>query len=211
LDLLDVLVSRGSITPEDQSEYKTQLRRAGYFFVPVNGDELAHHLDASTVKDDKVIETAELKAIRENVLRVRMSTWLQLPKEAPWLDTSLRVFIRVLKSLWRADSDLSSARARSDWIMNQIDVRGWAHSLGYENGDNLVKFGRGAYILMVLSPPADAPQEVKDEYWIWVEDRVLAPIKEQYPDLYSWIVEWQRRQIAEMANMDLTKGVRNDE
>ena len=59
---------------------------------------------------------------------------------------------------------------------------------------------------MVLLPPVDTPQKVKDEYWSWVEDRVLAPIKEQYPDLYCWIVEWQRRQTTEMADTDLTEG-----
>jgi hypothetical protein len=90
--------------------------------------------------------------------------------------------------------------------MDQIDVRGWAHSLGGENADNIVKTGRGAHILMVLSLPADAPPEAKDEYWRWVEDRVLVPIKEQFPDLYSWIVEWQRGQIAAMADFDLTEG-----
>lgn len=206
LDLMDALVSNGSITPQERLEYRTLLRRAGYFFVPVSDDELACHLNASTVKDAKVIETAELKAIRENILRARMSTWLQLPKEAPWLDTSLKVFIRVLKGLWKAAVDFSSMRARSDWIIDQVDLRGWAHSLGGENGDNIVKTGRGAYILMVLTPPADVPRDVKDEYWSWVEDRVLVPIKEQYPDLYFWIVNWQRRQIAEMADMDLTEG-----
>ncbi len=205
LDLIDALVSNGYITPEGRLEYRTLLRRGGYFFVPVSDDELAGHLNASTVKDNKVIETAELKAIRENILRVRMSTWLQLPKEAPWLDMSLKVFIRVLKGLWRADADFSIVCARSDWIMDQVDVRGWAHSLGGEIGNNIIKTGRGAHILMVLTPPADASRDVKDEYWSWVEDRVLAPIKEQYPELYSWIVEWQRRQIAEIADMDLTE------
>jgi hypothetical protein len=211
LDLLDALASTDSKTPEDHLEYRTLLRRAGYFFVPVSDDELARHLDASMVKDDKVIETAELKAIRENILRVRMSNWLQLPKEVPWLHTLLKVFIRVLKGLWRADANFSSVRARSDWIMDQIDVRGWAHSFGGKNGDNLVKVGRGAHILLVLSPPADVPPEIKDEYLSWIEDRILAPIKEQYPDLYSWIIEWQRRQVADMADMDLTEGGGNDE
>ena len=70
----------------------------------------------------------------------------------------------------------------------------------------MVKIGRGAQILSLLSPSADAPPEVKDEYWSWIEDRVLAPIEEQYPDLYSWIIEWQRRQVADMADMDLTEG-----
>lgn len=206
LDLIDALASAGSITPDDRLEYRTLLRRAGYFFVPVNDDELAHHLNASTVKDDKVIETAELKAIRENILRVRMSDWLQLPKEAPWLDTTLKVFIRVLKSLWRAGADLSSVTARSNWIVDQVDIRGWAHSFGAENGDTIVKTGRGAYILMLLTPPAHAPHDVKDGYWSWVEGKVLAPVKEQYPALYAWIVECEKRQISRMADMELTEG-----
>ena len=134
-----------------------------------------------------------------------MSTWLQLPKEALWLDMSLKVFIRVLKDLWRANADLSGVRIRSDWIINQVDVRGWAQSLGGENGNNFVKTGRGAHILMVLTPPLNAPRDVKEEYWNWIEDSVLTPIKEQNPDLYSWIVDFYRRHIAEIADMDLAE------
>jgi len=206
LDLLDALVSTGSITAEDRLEYRTLLRRAGYCFVPVSDYELVHHLNASTVKDNKVIETAELKAIRENILRVRMSTWLQLPKEAPWLDALLKTFIRVLKGLWRNEADISGIRVRSYWIMSQIDVRGWAHSFGSEAGESIVKTGRGDYIMMLLLPPTEAPREIKDEYWNWIEEMVLAAIKEQYPDLYSWIIESYRRQIADLADMDLPEG-----
>jgi hypothetical protein len=211
LDLLDHLVSADSITPEERMEYRTLLRRAGYSFIPVSEDELSCHLEASPVMDGKVIETAELKAIRETVLRIRMTSWLQLPMEAPWLDSFLKSFVLVLKGVWRTDADLSSVRARANWIMDQVDLRGWAQTFGGEKGDALVKIGRGAYILMLLSPPTDAPAVVKDAYWSWIEERVLAPIKEQYPDLYSWIVDWQRRQIADAANTDLSKEVRNEE
>ena len=211
LDLLDELVSAGSMTPEDRSEYRTRLRRAGYFFVPVSEDELITHLANSTVEEGKVVETAELKAIRENILRVRMSDWLQLPKEAPWLTTILIVFIRVLKSLWRADADPSKVMARSNWIMDQVDIRGWVHSLEAEHGDHIVRTGRGEHILMLLRPPFDAPQDVEDEYWSWVEDRILTPIKEQDPDLYTWIVEQERSRIAEMADMELTEGGQHDD
>ena len=211
LDLLDELVSAGSITPEDQLEHRTRLRRAGYFFVPVSEDELNAHLANSTVEEGNVIETAELKAIRENILQVRMSGWLQLPQEAPWLTTVLTVFIRVLKSMWRAGADLCSATAHSNWIMDQVDIRGWVHSFEAEHGDHIVRTGRGEHILMLLSPPLDAPQDVKDAYWSWVEDRVLAPIKEQYPDLYAWLVEQERRRIAEMADMELTEGEQHND
>ena len=44
-----------------------------------------------------------------------------------------------------------------------------------------------------------------------VEDKVLAPIKEQYPEFYSWIVDWKRRQIQEMVDMELTERMQRDE
>lgn len=206
LDLLDALVSAGSLAPNERLEYRTMLRRAGYLLIPISEDELAGHLKASSVKGDKIIETAELKAIRENILCVRMSDWLQLPKEAPWIDGIFKVFIRVLKSLWKDGADLPTVTVLSNWIVDQIDVRGWAHSFEPEKWDNAVITGRGAHVQMLLSPPSDVPQEVKDAYWSWVEDRILAPIQEQFPNLYSWITEWHRMMISKMADMELTDG-----
>ncbi|QLH38132.1 MAG: HNH endonuclease [Defluviicoccus sp.] len=206
LDLLDAMVAHDLISFDDYFECRTLLRRAGYFFIPVRGDELARHLNASSVVEGKVIETAELKAIRENLLCIRMSNWLQLPKEALWLDSTLKAFIRVLKSLWNPGADPSSVTALSDWIVDQIDVRGWAHRMDSEAGDDIVKMGPGAHILMLLTPPIDVPVDVIDAYWEWVEERVLAPIKEQFPELYAGIIDWERRQIADMADMDLIEG-----
>lgn len=206
LDLLDALAATGTITTEDRLEYRTLLRRAGYLFIPVSDYELAHHIDASAVRDNKVIETAELKAIRENILCVRMSTRLQLPKEAYWLDALLKTFILVLKGLWKSDTDFSSIRIRSNWIIDQMDIRGWAHSLGNDAGDSLIKNGRGAHILSLISPPNDVSVEIKCEYWYWIEDILLSLIKAQHPDLYTWIIEWHRREVAEMVDMDLPEG-----
>lgn len=211
LDVIDTLVSIGSIMKEERLEFRNKLRRAGYFFVPIGEDELAGHLIASIIKDDKVVEIAELKAIRENILRVRMSTWLQLPQELPWLDTSLKVFIRVLQRLWKTNADLSGARVRSNWILNQFDVRGWAHRLEKESGYDFVKIGRAAYILLLLAPLIDTPQEIKEEYWSWIEEKILAPIKEQFPSIYSWIIDWYKKEISKAADMDLTEGEKHDE
>ncbi len=211
LDLIDTLTSTNSLTAEERLESRTQLRQAGYIFVPVSEDELAHHLDACTIKDGKVDETAKLKAIRENILHVRMGNWLQLPEEAHWLVELQRTFVQVLKDQWKAGADFSIAQARSDWIRAQIDIRGWAHSYGTEGGANIVKIGRSAHIMALLIPPVEEPQQIKDEYWNWVENRILAPIKEQYPDLYLELVEWHRRWIAETADMDLIEGRGNDE
>ena len=205
LDLLDALASAGAISTDDRFECRARLRRAGYFFVPVEDDELAWHLTASAVNDNQLSETAELKAIRENFLRVRMTDYLQVPREAPWLVSTFQVFIRVLKSLWKDGADLPSVRIRSNWLVGQVDVRGWAHRFGPEKGDNLAKTGQAANITMLLAPPRDAPEMVKDAYWDWLEGRVLRPIKEQFPDLYASIVDFSRRQVAEISETKLAE------
>ena len=133
-----------------------------------------------------------------------MGDWLQLPKEAPWLDTTLKVFIRVLQGVWKEAADLSIVRARSDWLVDQIDLRGWAHCFGPENRDTIVSTGRGPQVLSLFMLPPGAPDEVKDAYWSWMEDRVLVPLKEQYPDLYAVIVEWTRREVVKLSQMDLS-------
>lgn len=206
LDVLDALVASGVLSDDDRLEHRTRLRRAGYFFVPVNVDELEECLRGSTVARGRVVETAELKAIRESVLRVRMSDWLQLPQEAPWLDGTLKAFIRVLRNQWADGADLDEITARSNWLFEQIDIRGWAHSLDPENADAVVRVGRAVHILLLLAPLTDVQQSIVDAYWNWVEERILAPLQEQFPDVYEWIVDRQRNVVTQMAETHFSDG-----
>lgn len=205
LDLLDFLVAADVISNEDRLEYRTRLRRGGYFFVPVSREELDLFLRSTDIVDGEVVETAELKAIRESVLRVRMSGWLQLPNEAPWLDGTLKAFIHVLRNLWEDGAVIDEVTARSNWLADQVDIRGWAHSVGPENADKIVRIGRGAHLLLLLRPPVGVQQSIVATYWNWVEKRILAPVKEQFPNLYAWLVEWHRKQIAEMTETKLSE------
>ena len=116
------------------------------------------------------------------------------------------MFTLVLKSLWTADADLEKVRFSSDWILEQTDIRGWAYSLGSEAGDDLVNTGWGAHIMGLLSPPPlDVPQQIQDEYWKWIEERVLVPIQDYFPELYDWIVEWQRLEIPRLVEVGLKR------
>jgi len=206
LDLLDALVAADLLSDDNLLEHRTRLRRAGYFFVPVSVEELERCLRESTIANGEVVETAELKAIRESVLRVRMSDWLQLPKEAPWLDGTLKVFVHVLKKLWKDEAHIEEITARSNWLVDQIDLRGWAHSFVPENADNIVRIGRAKHILLLLMPLTDVQQRVVDAYWKWVEERVLAPMQEQFPKVYEWLVGWHRNFVVKMAESEFSEG-----
>lgn len=198
LDLLDTLVEVGEISMEERLEHRTRLRRAGYIFIPVSAEELTLCLNASEVRDGRVLENAELKSLRESIVSVRMSNWLQFSIEAHWLESVFQAILRVLKSLWVNSLDLSDVIARSNWLVDQIDMRGWAHTLGTENGDNMVRTGRGLHILTLLAPPENVTQEMKEAYWKWIENRILVPTREQFPDLFESMIEYQKNQIADV-------------
>ena len=205
LDVLDGLGASGVINERARLEYRTRLRQAGYFFVPLTEDELVKHLDASPVENGDVIETAELKAIKENILQVRMSTWLQLPGEKHWLETMQQTCHCVLKGLWREGTDFAIARARSDWVLDLMDLRGWAHAFGKEDAHNIVGTGRAVSIFLILQPPMDVSDEVKCMYWAWVEEKVLAPLKEKNPDVFRDLVESYKRNISHVVDKSMTE------
>jgi hypothetical protein len=149
LDLLDALVDCNVLSDDDRLEYRTQLRQAGYFFVPVNEKELERCLKESSVNNGTLQETAELKAIRESVLCARMRDWLQLPEEAPWLDGMQKAFIYTLKKLWTDEADFDEVEIRSNWLLDQIDIRGWAHRIAQDNADDFVRIGYANFILLL--------------------------------------------------------------
>jgi hypothetical protein len=200
LDLVDALVAAGSINNDDRIEHRTRLRQAGYVFISVDQNELKKCLLESDVVEGRVIETAELKAIRESVLKVRMSGFLQLSEEEAWLHSALEAFVHVLRGLWIDVPDYSEIIARSNWLVNLIDIRGWAHCLAPDSVDYVIQRGPAAFVYFLLPPPTDASQTVLDAYWIWLEETFLEPIQEQFPEQYSQIVDYHRRLIGEMAD-----------
>ena len=189
LDVLDMLTSARTISPADRLTHRTRLRRAGFFFVPVEREELSSHLRNARVVDEHIVETAELAAVRESLLMVRMSDCLRLPDELPWLAATMEAFADALQDLWREGLDIPELRARSDWILYQIDPRGWTHCLPLDSSNRSMEGDRAQQLIRLLLPPPEVSAEVKAKYWEWIEDRRLKPIQETEPTLYSWLVE----------------------
>ena len=71
----------------------------------------------------------------------------------------------------------------------------------------ILKASRGGLILVLLLPPADAPQDIRDAYMDWAEERILVPYKELYPDLFAWIVANYKSRISEFANQEQIEGL----
>lgn len=195
--------------PHEFSEYVTTLRRAGYCFVPLRVDELVDLLKTANVVDGAIVETAELKAIRENLLLARLTGSLQWPKEKAWLDNLAFVFIEVIRSQWQDDIDAEVAAGKSSWLSAQFDIRDWASQYGKaeEPGSANVRF-RG-FVLALSLLNTNVQLKTKQRYWEWHTKTLLEPLKEQQPVAYAELVE-QIRSVIIAGSKGSNNGVGDD-
>jgi pimeloyl-ACP methyl ester carboxylesterase len=188
LDLLDDLASKRIISQDFLFGHRTYLRQGGFQLIPLTAEELSYHLENAPLANGALVETAELRAIREAMLRVRMSKMLQIPAEVPWLHLSMNAIIRTLKQIWQTKADPKDAAAYSEWLLELLDVRGWAGSAMPGNERGFALYAYAAHILQIISAP-DVCNEVREAYHNWVDDRVLRNIQETEPEVFEWLVE----------------------
>jgi hypothetical protein len=199
IDLLDDLAERGAIAGEDVFAHRTYLRRAGFAFVPLTEAELVFHLGNAALNQNRVVETAELRAIRESLLRARMSKTLQLPSEGPWLLQSMRAMAGAIRTLWTERTNLEEAASYSDWLLDLFDIRGWTPSAAQGAERQFALYAHAAHIQSLFSPPGHAADDVKESYHAWIDERVLQGMKETEPEAFAWLADRARESIAEAA------------
>lgn len=189
LDLLEILKGRGILTAARAYEYRTILRQAGYQLIPVTDEELAHHLAGAKIRGGALSETAELRAIRESLMRARMSKLLQIPDEVPFLHQTLGSVIRAMKQKWMEAADFDEAKAFGDYLLPLANVRVWAGSAIPGNERGFAQITLGSYVLQMMSPPLGITDGGRrDAFYDWLTNALLRPLKENEPDVYQWIV-----------------------
>jgi len=176
--------------PAQQREYLTTMRRASLGFVPILVEELTSSIEQAAISDGNLVESAELKAMRESLLVARMSNGLQLPKEHVWLDNLIRSFIEAIKLQWHEGMDEQIARARSNWLLAQIDIRNWSHRYKIDKHPEIgeLQYREQLISLAMLSP--EIQKDVKDKYWHWLDDALLKQVKEEQRDLFNSVVRY---------------------
>ncbi len=200
LDVMDDLDGRQLISAEDLFSRRTYLRQAGYQLVSVTVDELLHHLGNAPLKDGQVVETAELRAIRESLLKGRMSKMLQIPLETPWLHQTMGSVMGCIKQLWKIKTERAEAMSYSEWLLGLLDVRGWAPSALPGNERGFALFAFAAHVHSLMTAPDGVTDEAKDTYRNWVDERLVKNVRDTQPEAFAWIVERAREMISHAAD-----------
>ena len=193
-DILDMLTERGAISAERRCEALTNLRKAQFALIPLVAEDMNELIVDCSVVNGKLQETAEIKSIRENIERIRMSNMLQIPKELEWLDGITQIFNACLQEQWNNDFDEVTTMARSDWFLAVSDVRKWAHRIH----DNVEQYNEQYlnWIVLLMFLQTHQEQSVKEAYWRWLDLRVLEPLQNNEPDCYKNLLERAKERVA---------------
>src|SRR6185369_12578850 len=150
--------------------------------------ELSHHLSKAQINGDVLAETAELRSIRESILRARMSKMLQIPLEMPWIQGCASAIIKSIRSVWKTRTDDKEAAACAQWLVNLLDLRGFAPSAIPGGERAFATYARASQIMQLLTPLSDLSRDRRDTYYKWIDAYLLTEIKNTQPEVFSWIV-----------------------
>ena len=207
LDILLHLKESGAISAAAYGDAFIRARRAGFVLTPITADEMIAWMSAAQIVDGALNETAELRAIRESVLRVRMTEVLQLPEEGRWLDGMNFAMSGAIRAQWTEAIPDQEARIRSTWLLSMFDLRGWAHRLEIDLGDPLSRY-RAQVLSLAVFPGTIGG--VRERYWAWLEDAVLTRLRDEAGGSYDELLETVQEWIAEGGQRAEREGDSND-
>ncbi|MEM6889649.1 MAG: SMEK domain-containing protein [Pseudomonadota bacterium] len=184
VDLVRSLHLQGKISKADYRDAVHKLRKSLAVFIPLDCEEICDFVGQTNVKGGSLVETEELRTIREYLQRIRLENSLQRPEELPWLQTSIQAFSEALKNQWTLDISDEEAIARSDWLLYNADIRPWMTTTEgqiSEEFDGIVL----ANILRFLFPPAEISEAKKTSYEDWLSSRLMEGLEEKSPAVFE--------------------------
>ena len=116
LDLLRSLVGRQELSAAKYQQARHKLRNCGYYAVPLEPAELLAQLDRASSANGTIVETPELRAIRENVsLAKRAGVFLE--EEAPWFLGVRMAFAEAFRELWQRQETVEKIAPKAEWLL----------------------------------------------------------------------------------------------
>lgn len=209
-DILDELRRSGRLDAEAYFDRLLRLRRGGALFLPLQTEEIDHHLVAATVVDGTVIETPGLAALRRNTAQAQIfADHMRLvptgelgdrPLEVPFLLGLRRSTEAAIVARWNAPTSKETARAQSDWIWRSLRAESLPRP-GAPEDDNgssaetivaLNFAGLVAAVFHLRSANGEPSWQRREHYLDWLSDTVLKDRLARDAGVAARTVEWAR-------------------
>jgi len=206
IDFIETLCANQLITEDKKFLYYSKLRMAGFGLVPITIEELNYHLAKSSISDGVLRPSKELKLIKENLSLLKINRLIKLPRDAHWFHSTLFNLSNALKQQWTNDTPSNVSRARSNWLYELLDFRGWSHCFDIRNEEGMAYFGETIRVNSILISPVGISNEMKDQYNEWLEYKVLQPLKKFDIESYEALIESIKLKVEKLSEQDLLEG-----
>jgi len=209
-EILKSLVSVNALKLKEYYRKLCRLRTANVRFIPVQKDEILHHLREAKVKEQTVVETGELSVLRRYVAACLLQGDIlqkpPMPQEAPnkngevaFIVGLARAIIDAIVGVWASEKDAESAcQARAEWLLSNlyIDHLGLSNltslSKSDQDEDYLVAVTLAGLIgqAMIFSPKRAADESImRRRYFDWLSRRILSKRIDADPHLVAMITD----------------------
>ncbi|BCV64275.1 HTH domain-containing protein [Shewanella algae] len=195
LDFISTLHHKGLISKEQKLDAKTSLREYGFEFVSISAEELEYHLNHSAMVDGEFKPTKQLRLIRENLLLIRISGLVQLPRDAQWLHETMKTIAQAIRDQWSADIPLELSRARSCWLYELMGYREWAQAHQIRGDGGMAYLGEVLKVSSMLIVPESISGERKESYKAWLDEFVLTQLKDFDPWSFKNVIDSMKQQV----------------
>ncbi len=193
-DVLHLLRHREAITETVYYAKLLTLRAANVRFIPLNPDEIVHHLQQTTIRERRVVETRALQILRRYLAAcISQDDMLQrpqvdehgtmLPGEITFLMETRRACVEALHQIWRSETDETVRQAWATWVYQNLYLSSQivrtfvARVTSPDELRPLLSLDLGE-LLILAAPvlPADHPEAHSDRaFHAWVLDHLVLP------------------------------------
>jgi hypothetical protein len=186
VDFIHELARRKTITAQRVHQLLRDLREGGYQLISTDEDELLLLLRSASAKDGRLVETREMRVLRESILLVTAHKSL-LAHEEHWVNALFEAGLHAVRKLW-ADGN-EDVEAKSDWILGilpdlaslcplPLDPVVWGK----------VRKAKAAHLALLFNALSILAQR-RQAYRTWVESKVVDPVKDSDPELFAEATE----------------------
>jgi hypothetical protein len=199
LDILRYLEARGALDADKRRAALHRLRASGFALVPVEVDELEALLRAARFdQEGRMTESAELRALRQAIMRVRSLDLVDLPLEEPFLGRLRLAGVQVIRGLWQDGSmPAEHAATLSDWVWRNLvpSPLDWAHNIQDPARPTLVQDAVARHLGLLLTPIPGISEERREAFLTWVQHEVLEPLLPANASLVDAAADLVRQEI----------------
>ena len=180
VDILRHLLSLGTITNAEHWTARHRLRRGGLSYVPIDPEEILYWLSCSRLVDGEVVETAELRVLRQSVAHTTLSSYLTDAEATTLSANHTNACKATIELIWQDTSvPVEQATAFSNWLWQNLSVAGVSDARE-ESGAPPEDSVRRAFVvrLAILLLPIPVPSENRrNQFTRWVEQSVFSRLQ----------------------------------